>query len=281
MTSTTSEQLKIPPASETPFDSVADHYDQSFSYSAIGRAQREAVWKEMNRAFQRGQRIFEINCGTGIDALHLAQRGVHVDACDSSSSMVRLAEQRLAGACPSGSVRFRRLSIEELHRWNPDELYDGVLSNFSGLDCVSDLEPVSWNLARLVKPGGYVVLCVFGSFCLWETCWHLIAGNREKALRRLKRGGIDARIAPGVNVRIHYRTAAALIQAFSPYFYLKRWRGVGVVSPPSFAGSIPDRFPTIFRLSLKMDSLAGPLPGLRKLADHAVFTFRRAGGLAS
>ena len=40
--------------------------------SLIGRAQRRVVTKELDRIFHSGQRILELNCGTGVDALHLA-----------------------------------------------------------------------------------------------------------------------------------------------------------------------------------------------------------------
>src|SRR5438093_5130158 len=78
-----------------PFDAVADTYDDTFSNSSIGRVQRNLVWIEADRTFCTGQRILEINCGTGVDALHLANRGIEVTACDSSSRMIAVARRRL------------------------------------------------------------------------------------------------------------------------------------------------------------------------------------------
>src|SRR4029453_973425 len=78
-----------------PFDAVAERYDDVFSNSPIGFAQRRSVWIEMDRAFHTGHRILEINCGTGIDALYLANRGVSVVACDSSPRMIAEARRRI------------------------------------------------------------------------------------------------------------------------------------------------------------------------------------------
>ena len=78
-----------------PFDAIADEYDAVFTHSLIGRAQRESVWREIDRLFRPGQRVLEINCGTGVDALHLAARGVQVVACDASAGMVAVARRRL------------------------------------------------------------------------------------------------------------------------------------------------------------------------------------------
>jgi len=55
--------------------SIGSDYDQIFTESLIGRAQRNAVWKILNRTFSEKDNILELNCGTGEDAIHLASRG--------------------------------------------------------------------------------------------------------------------------------------------------------------------------------------------------------------
>lgn len=260
-----------------PFDAIAEAYDEVFSKSPIGRAQRRAVWSEMDREFHAGQSVLEINCGTGIDAFHLARRGVIVDACDSAPGMILRARQRASTLEPM-AVRFRCLPIEKIDMLAPEKPYDGVLSNFSGLNCVADLPPVVRNLARVVRPGGRVVVCVFGSFCLWEVLWYLHAGCLKKAFRRLQGQGVDAVLAPGARVHVHYRSVRSLSRAFAPFFRLKRSRGVGVALPPSYAASIPQDFPKLFRLAVAIDPLLGQCLGLRSLADHVVLTFERTKG---
>jgi SAM-dependent methyltransferase len=81
-----------------PFDALADSYDATFTNSRIGLAQRNAVWRELDITFGPGQRILEINCGSGVDAIHLASRGVKVLACDSSPRMIEVAGRRAAQA---------------------------------------------------------------------------------------------------------------------------------------------------------------------------------------
>jgi len=75
------------------FDQIAPSYDATFSESLVGRAQREAVWQVADRVFTPGSRILEINCGTGVDALHFAGRGVRVLGCDASAGMVEAARK--------------------------------------------------------------------------------------------------------------------------------------------------------------------------------------------
>jgi SAM-dependent methyltransferase len=260
-------------ATSSPFDSIAATYDDVFSESAIGRSQRSAVWSEMDRVFQSGQRVLEINCGTGIDAVHLARRGVLVESCDSSSRMIAVAQRRAGGE--DLQVQFRCLAIEDIGELAAVVPYDGVLSNFSGLNCVSDPGSVARNLSKLVKPGGRVVLCVFGTFCLWEVLWYLFAKDLRKAFRRFRRTGVKAVLAPSSTVTVHYRTVKSLKRMFAPHFRLSRRQGVGILVPPSYAARVVSKFPRLLRVAAQIDRFIGHCPLVRSMADHAVLTFVR------
>ncbi|HTF69211.1 MAG TPA: methyltransferase domain-containing protein, partial [Edaphobacter sp.] len=82
-------------AAGAAFDRIAQDYDQKFTDSLIGRAQRDAVWKVLRRTFRTNDNILELNCGTGEDAIFLASNGISVFALDASPQMISRAEQRL------------------------------------------------------------------------------------------------------------------------------------------------------------------------------------------
>src|SRR5579875_2823708 len=187
----------------TPFDSVAESYDTSFTDSFVGKTQRNLVWREMDQIFRPGQRILEINCGTGVDAVHLAQRGVRVVACDASSAMIRVARQRAADTGLGGSIEFHIMATEKIYRLYQASPFDGLLSNFAGLNCVLGLEPVVQSLGHLLKPGADALLCIFGRHCLWELIWNIGRGDFEKAFRRFRTAPIRGSIG-GQQVDIRY-----------------------------------------------------------------------------
>jgi ubiquinone/menaquinone biosynthesis C-methylase UbiE len=176
----------------SPFDALASDYDRSFTYSAIGRAQRHAVWKVAQRVFVPGTRILELNCGTGVDAVYLAHLGLKVTALDSSSQMIAVAQDRVQRERCQNSIRLMHWAIEELDRLPPEAPYDGAFSNFGGLNCVPDLRRFGCDLARRLKPGSPVLLCLMGRYCLWELFYHPLKGQFPKAVRRLKKDGVLA-----------------------------------------------------------------------------------------
>src|SRR5579863_1932910 len=88
-----------------PFDAIAERYDETFTTSKIGKAQRSSVWKELEKAFRPGDRVLEIGCGTGVDACFLAERGVTVVACDSSPRMIAVTSHRVKESEKNSLVR--------------------------------------------------------------------------------------------------------------------------------------------------------------------------------
>jgi SAM-dependent methyltransferase len=258
------------------WDITAESYDQIFPHTLIGQAQREVVWQELRRVFCSGQRLLELNCGTGIDALHLAEGGVTVLACDISPRMIELACRRLNATKVRGLVDFRVLTTENIAVLGDEGPFDGAFSNFAGLNCVEDLSAVARNLARLLKPGAQMLLCMMGHFFLWETAWYLLRGNPRKAMRRFKWGSVGP-MDDHAAVRVYYRSVGTVARVFAPEFRLRRWRGVGVTIPPSDLENWARRFPRVFKSLARTDHWLGRIPVFRSMADSVLLEFEHIG----
>lgn len=265
-------QQKVYPA---PFDAIAARYDETFTSSKIGQAQRASVWSELARTFRSGDRVLEIGCGTGIDACFLAERGVRVLACDSSSQMIAVATRRIQENGQQKLVQPLLLRAEDIATLPSDELFDGAFSNFGALNCLEDLRQFAGDLAKLLRPGATALLCSMGPYCLWEMIWYLAQANGSKAFRRLNREGVTARIADGAFVRVHYPPVRLLVRTFAPEFRLKSLKGIGVAVPPSYIEGWVARFPRMFGFCLRAESVLGRCPGMRAFADHISLRFER------
>jgi cyclopropane fatty-acyl-phospholipid synthase-like methyltransferase len=260
-----------------PFDAVAASYDETFSSSKIGQAQRASVSSELAKAFHPGARILEIGCGTGVDACFLANRGVHVVACDNSPQMIAVAKRRIGENGLQQFVQTRVLRAQDIAALDTNELFDGAFSNFGVLNCVEDLGRFARDLAQRLKPGASVVLCWMGPCCLWEIGWYLVHGNRKKAFRRLQRDGVTAKIADGAFVRVHYPSVKSLVRTFAPEFRVAVVKGIGVAVPPSYLEPWAQQHPRLFQMGERADSFLGHCPGVRVLADHILVRLQREG----
>jgi SAM-dependent methyltransferase len=255
--------------SQRYWNEIAETYDQIFPETLIGRTQRDAVWRRLEEVFQPGQRILEINCGTGIDAVHLAERGVCVLACDLSPRMIELATQRSLNAHTSRLTEFQVLPTEEIAQLAGRGPFDGAFSNFSGLNCVEDLASVARSLGQLLPPQANALICMAGYIAPWEIVWHLGRGHLKNAMRRFRPATED----PSIHVR--FPTVRMVARAFAPTFQLKRWHGIGITVPPSCMEPLARRFPGLLKVLAGADEYLASCPGIRVFADCVLLQFER------
>ena len=256
------------------FDAIAEEYDRIFTDSVIGRAQRSLVHAALRDRFYSGQRVLEFNCGTGEDAIYLASLGVSVVACDISSRMIRVASRKVRARKAAMPVTLVVCANEHLDLLRDRGLFDGALSNFGGLNCVTDLAGVAQAMEKLIRPGGQLFLCFVGRFCLWEILWYCARGKWSKAFRRFKRDGHTASIG-GRSLRVFYPSAPEVRAAFSPAFRLESWRGIGVLLPPSWMEPFFRNRPGLVGWLTRIDAWLGDLWMFRGTADHVLFRFVR------
>jgi ubiquinone/menaquinone biosynthesis C-methylase UbiE len=242
------------------FNLVAARYDEVWTHSPIGRLQRQAVWRRLDSQFRRGDSLLDLGCGTGEDALHFQDLGMQVRAVDASVEMVRIARSR--------GVDATHLAIEELGHMSG--AFDGAISNFGALNCVERLDAIRAPLAKLVRPGGSLAICIMGRFCLWELAWHLLRARPAKAFRRWSKNGVSS----SLGVRVYYPSVARLRQLLAPDFTLAGWYGVGIAVPPSYVTGLSNRL--LARLA-SFDRRVEHRPLWRALSDHRLLIFTRNG----
>ncbi len=265
------ETLSLPPAAEA-FDAVAESFDERFGGWESVAAQRRAVRSELVRAFAPGARVIEIGGGTGEDAVWLARAGREVLLTDPSPTMVRIASAKLRAYDMPSPIA---VSGEDLGSLALTPPFDGAFSNFAALNCVSDLSAVAHGLGTLIRPGGRVLLVVFGSFAPGEWITQLARGNARNALRRSARGEVQARLG-GRTFPVRYHRRRELVASFAPAFRLIGRRGIGVFVPPSDAEPWITAHPRLLGALERMDRFVSR--PLAVLGDHVLYEFERVEG---
>jgi SAM-dependent methyltransferase len=255
------------------FDRLAGDYDEHFTNSLIGRAQRHAVWRKLATIFTSGQHILELNCGTGEDLIFMTKRGIAVTALDASEQMILRARFRCAHEVPDAAIQIACRPSEQLAGWQPETQFDGIFSNFSGLNCVSDLEAVARQLALRIPTGSPLLLCFSTRYCLWEMIWYFFRGDLHKAFRRC--GGEARAAVGGIEVAVHYPTLRALLRIFAPQFVLRSCTGIGVTVPPSYLEPWARKHPKTIAWLAGLDRLLCRLPLVRVFGDHMLLHFEK------
>ncbi|MEW5974613.1 MAG: class I SAM-dependent methyltransferase [Acidobacteriota bacterium] len=255
-----------------PFDGVAAEYDRIFTESEVGRVQRMAVWSALSAVFKPGYRILELNCGTGVDALHLAECGMRVLALDASEAMVQVARRRIREHSAEKQVQVECWPTEQITELETPVPFDGVLSNFGGLNCVRDLEGTARHLHHLIRPGGAALLCWMNRWCLWEIAHYLWTRTPAKAFRRT-RGHAVASVNQGPSFSVYYPSLSSILAAFSPWFRCISARAIGLLVPPSYLEKWARSHPAYLNQAVRWDEYLSHWRGLRALGDHLLVHF--------
>src|SRR3954462_15596253 len=123
----------------TTFNILAATYDAVFTEGLIGQAQRHVShkWLQPLLSEKPGMQLLEINCGTGADALWMANLGHSVIATDGSPAMIDKAQQKTGLINGAGQPVFQTCAFDALHTTFQHQQFDAIVSNFAGLNCVS------------------------------------------------------------------------------------------------------------------------------------------------
>lgn len=222
------------------FDVSAPNYDAEFTTSAIGKMQRERVYfaLQVNDLDKHKGKILEINCGTGEDAIWLANHGHSVLATDASEEMIRVAKQKASGLNKL-DLQFQQAEFSALKTKYGTQKFDLIFSNFGGLNCVksAEISQLFSDFSKLLLPNGKLVLVIMGRKCLWERMYFLLKGKPKKAFRRNSKKEIAAHLGDGMYVATYYYSPKELLQLADANFKLETLVPVGFFVPPSYLGS--------------------------------------------
>jgi ubiquinone/menaquinone biosynthesis C-methylase UbiE len=256
-----------------PFDAAAAGYDEAFEHLAITQTIRGVVLETLFAHFAPGSHVLELNCGTGTDAIALAERGVHVTCIDSSEEMIACARAKVSRRHLEHLVSCRKLDFEEIDSIG-GVTFDGVFSNFGGLNCSPRLRSVAGKLVPLLKPGSVLVATLLNRTSLWETAAFIARGKFSKAFRRLRPGGADAVIG-GIPLHVWYYSPGALSQILNPWFTVIESYGLSILSPPPNASNFLASHPVLTGLLVRLDANIRSTFPFRSLGDHFVVVARR------
>jgi demethylmenaquinone methyltransferase/2-methoxy-6-polyprenyl-1,4-benzoquinol methylase len=134
------------------FDDVAERYDLTNDVLALGQTRR---WRKAVVAAvdpRPGQRILDLAAGTGTSSEPFAAAGAFVVPTDFSLGMLQVGQRR--------QPQLSFVAGDGLHLPFADDSFDAATISF-GLRNLADRHAGLRELARVVRPGGRLVVCEF------------------------------------------------------------------------------------------------------------------------
>ncbi len=250
------------------FDSAAETFDSDDYKNGILQWMRTTVHKIYLNNFKRGDLLLELNSGTGIDAVFLSHNGIKVYATDISPKMIEILRTKVKSKGLSGEIRYEVKSFDDISEITESN-FDGVISNFGGLNCIPDFSKLSHDLYSKLKSNGKIIGIVINKICPWEMFFYSMKFDFHTAFRRFSKKGVDANLNGG-KVKTFYFTPGGFGKFFQEEFKIERVYSHALFTPPPYLVGFYNKLKPIAKLFMKMDEVTRGIFPFNRLGDHFI-----------
>ncbi|KAA1244131.1 class I SAM-dependent methyltransferase [Aquimarina sp. RZ0] len=258
------------------FDIAAPTYDDVFTYSHIGKLQRNLVYDFLKDVLPENQSldILEINCGTGQDAFWLASLGHRIIATDISFGMISVAKEKLTTT--ENQPEFRQLDINKLGETHFEHSFDLIFSDFGGLNCLSpkQLEHFFVSASKKLKPNGKIIGVIMPKHCILENFYFIMKGSFKKAFRRNTNRVVIANV-DGTQVNTWYYNPINIKKVAEGFFNIDTTYPIGFCIPPSYLEPFFRKKSILLKTLQHIDILFKRFSFVSKYSDHYLISLSK------
>jgi SAM-dependent methyltransferase len=256
------------------FDTYAESYDEHFTNSLVGRAQRNQVYNCLLSEFKLHQLdVLEINCGTGEDANWLFKQSAHVTATDISDGMIKVAIAKAEKN--KATIDFHVMKAQDINKLSNSN-FELIFSNFGGLNCLNSEELVEFKLACIEKQSrtNKIALVIMGTNCFWERLFFWIKKDKVKFNRRRHKRGVDT-IIDSVSFKTFYYSPTEIQKLFEDQYNPILVKPIGLFIPPSYLEPYIERRPLFFKLLRFLDVVFAQFSFFANKSDHYIIILEK------
>lgn len=254
---------------KTNFDIAAPTYDTHFTHSEIGKLQRKLVYLQLKKQLKNSKNILEINCGTGEDAIWLAQQNFSVLATDISEKMIEVATSK----SKRENLTFKVLDITNLSE--EKEKFDTLFSNFGGLNCLTTNELIHFfdAASTLLIEKGTMSLVIMPKNTIWEQVYFLLKFDFKNTFRR-KKEVVFANVE-GEKVATYYYNPKDIVTLAETNFKFIEVKPIGFFVPPSYLEPFFKNKKSVLYGLRFLENTIKNVSFLSRYADHYIITLQK------
>ncbi len=249
------------------FDALAAVYDDLVEANPLHALMRARSLAWLDEAFRPGMRVLEVGCGTGTEAVHLAQRDIDIVATDISPAMVATARKRVESAGIAPRVRVLECASGQLSQALKGARFDGAFASFGALNCEPHLDHAVREIAGLVRAKAPFLVSLVNRPCVAELAFGSVGLDFQRAFRRLRTDTTIDLYGFG-SVRSRAYSEAELQRSLRPWFDVERIEGWLVALPPPYLARQWSRMELLHRALESLDGWLGRAWPFRGWGDH-------------
>ena len=261
------------------FASLAEDYDQQFTFSQIGSFQRRQVHRFLTEIFPKDMswRVLEFNCGTGQDACWIARQGHTILATDIEATMIKQVQKKIKSLGLEQRIFTRVANMKYIGQIMDEGPFDLIFSNFGGINCLSPKELSDWlnDCAKMLRPGGHLIVVYMGRSCLWEQMYFMLKGKFREAFRRKKKEAQAINLGTTA-INSWYYSPAEIKKMAKASLTFKTVRPIGFAIPPSYLEEFFSKRKGWMKMLAKIETQLESISILADFADHSLIHFQKS-----
>lgn len=263
----------MPSSTAKIFSEDAKRYDEAFSHTGVGKAQRDKVYNHLIKSVSLDgvSKVLEINCGTGEDIAFFLNQGKEVIASDIAQGMVDIAKEKnpeVSIECHDG------IKAVESYRREGNYL---LFSNFGGLNCLSpsEIQGLIQEVSSKQKSGDKLAFVIMPKGCFMEDMYFFFTGKWAKINRRNTGDAIAVNINGDRVNTWFYRPKEIANYLKTAGYQVSHYKPVAFFVPPSYLSNKFKEGGFLLGLAKTLDRFATKLSVLSGRADHFIICATR------
>jgi ubiquinone/menaquinone biosynthesis C-methylase UbiE len=237
------------------FSRTAERYDAFGENHPHLTRLRGKVYSHLEGFLAPQSRILELNAGSGVDAVHLAQQGHFIHAIDISAGMLDRLRGKVDRLGLGDQITIQECSFTELRKVQGGP-YDAVFSDMGGLNCIPNPTFVIQSLPEVLRPGGLVTWVLMPPVCLWELA-EIFRLHPQLAVRRFSPNGTLSHLE-GLHFKVYYFSPREVLGWFGADYQFLRLEGLSVITPTTESKNLAKQFPRLYRALTWLDDRLAP-----------------------